>query len=79
MRDMTKQQFDAACERHGFKAESFMGYYRLNTTQHIAVSIWNAGANRRAQLAYLLRKQEEEESKIAALGSSDKPAHQGTR
>lgn len=54
-RDMTRPQFDAACERAGFKPAGFMGYYVLplpGVGRH-SVSIWNAGKRRRDQLAYL--------------------------
>lgn len=53
MRDLTKRQFDAACERHEFKRE-FMGYY--NVGHGVSVYARNAGNSRRAQLAYLIRE-----------------------
>lgn len=53
VRDLTKAQFDAACERRGFKRE-FMGYY--NVGHGLSVYARNAGDNRRAQLAYLIRE-----------------------
>ncbi len=53
-RDMTKAQFDAACERAGFRPRGYMGYYRLPIPgRHTCVSIWNAGDRRRDQLSYL--------------------------
>jgi hypothetical protein len=66
-RDMSKAQFQDACERSGFRPEGFMGYYRLPLEgQHVCVSAYNAGDRRRDQLAYLhamLRKHEAEGSK----------------
>lgn len=56
-RDMTKAEFQAALERGGFKAEGFMGYYRLPIPDlHTCVSIFNAGERRRDQIAYLHAK-----------------------
>jgi hypothetical protein len=55
-RDMTKAQFQAACKKHGFVKEPFMGYYRLPSGT--SVSIWNAGPSRREQLAYLIQQNE---------------------
>ncbi len=54
MRDMTQKEFYRACQRHGFTPEGFMGYYRL--AGGTCVSVYNAGANRRARLAYLIEK-----------------------
>lgn len=59
-RDLTFKQFRAACERAGFVPEGFFGYYRLPVPGHVAVSAWNAGDSRRAQLAYLHRRTDEE-------------------
>ena len=53
-RDMTKRQFDEACRRHGFKPEGFLGYHDLG--DGLSVSVLNAGDNRRARLAYLVRE-----------------------
>lgn len=53
---MTKSQFNAACKRHGFRAEGFMGYYSLPGTNTL-VPISNAGNRRRSQLAYLIQQQ----------------------
>jgi hypothetical protein len=56
---MTKAQFDAAIKRYGFEPTGFLGYYRLPAPfSHVSVSVLNAGHNRRAQLAYLLRELE---------------------
>ena len=52
-RDLTKAQFDAACERRGFKRE-FMGYY--NVGNGVTVYARNAGERRRHQLVYLIRE-----------------------
>ena len=65
-RDMTQQQFDRECARYGFTPEGFMGYYHilLSAGQAVNVSVWNAGPNRRARLAYLLEMQAENERRI---------------
>lgn len=61
-RDMTKAQFQAALKRGRFKAEGFMGYYRLPIPGlHTCVSIFNAGERRRDQIAYLHAKLQERE------------------
>ena len=52
-RDMTRPQFNAACERAGFIPQGFMGYYRLPLPERTCVSIYNVGWRRRDQLAYL--------------------------
>lgn len=57
MRDLTQKQFNDACKRHVFIPQGFMGYYQLGGTS-TSVSIHNAGTNRRAQLAYLIREHE---------------------
>lgn len=65
-RDLTKAQFEAALQRRGFKRE-FMGY--VNVGHGLAVHPRNAGENRRAQLAYLIREaakaQREEEVQLS--------------
>ena len=61
MRDMTRKQFEAACERRGFKPEGFMGYYF--TPSGFSISALNAGPNKRAQLAYLIKENEREEKR----------------
>lgn len=53
-RDLTEAQFGAACKQRGFKREMF-GYYALGETG-ISACVDNAGRNRRAQLAYLVRE-----------------------
>ena len=59
IRDMTKAQFDTAIQRWGFKPTGFMGYYNLpEPNSHVSVSKFNAGDNRRAQLAYLIQEAE---------------------
>ncbi len=52
-RDMSQREFDAACERHGFRPGGVMGYYAKVNTR---ISAWNAGRNatRRQKLAYLI-------------------------
>ena len=56
-RDMTEKQFKAACIKHGFKSDGCLGYFRLPGGKgNTNVSILNAGSNRRAQLAYLLKE-----------------------
>jgi hypothetical protein len=52
MRDMTQREFDAACQRYGFKAKGFAGYYALPCG--VETSILNAGPTRRARLAHLI-------------------------
>jgi hypothetical protein len=66
IRDLTQAQFDAKVKRHGFKPQGFLGYYALPAPyDYRHVSIYNAGTNRRAQLAYLLAhfKQCEQEAR----------------
>jgi hypothetical protein len=63
MRDMSKKDFDAACERRGFEPQPFLGYYKLPSGIH--VSILNAKRNRRAQLAYLIMAESREQKDIA--------------
>jgi hypothetical protein len=61
MRDMTQQQFRDALLRHGMKEMGFMGYVNVNVPgHHLEVSKYNAGTNRRAQLAYLLKCRDRE-------------------
>lgn len=63
MRDITKRQFAEALRRHGMHWEGFMGYVNLGLPgRHTCVSVLNAGPNRRAQLAYLLREREKYEA-----------------
>jgi len=54
--DMTKKQFDAACDRYGFKTRHFMGYYEVGHGREC--SVLNAGSRRRNQLAYLILQSE---------------------
>lgn len=55
IRDMTLAQFEKQVESLGFKPEGFFGYYKVPNT-NTCVSVYNAGQNRRAQLAYLIRE-----------------------
>ena len=64
-RDITKRQFDAALKRYGMKPAGFMGYVEIDITGHrIGVCKLNAGYNRRAQLAYLIKQRDKWETKI---------------
>ena len=61
MRDMTEQQFREALKRYGMVEAGFMGYVNINIPgHHLEVSKLNAGSNRRAQLAYLLKCRDRE-------------------
>ena len=61
MRDMTQRQFREALVRYGMREAGFMGYVNVNVPgHHLEVSKMNAGSNRRAQLAYLLARREEQ-------------------
>tara|TARA_R110000803_G_scaffold205530_2_gene272249 strand:+ start:285 stop:500 length:216 start_codon:yes stop_codon:yes gene_type:complete len=57
--DMTKKQFDDACERRGFIKPEFGwgGYYELPCGIH--ASKLNGGPSRRGQLKYLIQTEEE--------------------
>jgi hypothetical protein len=68
-RDLTKRQFDAACARRGFKASGFMGYYEIG--HGTSVSVLNAGDNRRARLAYLIRECAKVEKRCEREGCVD--------
>lgn len=64
-RDMSKAQFLAALERYGMKPEGFMGYVDLGIPGHrYCCSIFNAGTNRRAQFAYLLKMRDNELARL---------------
>ncbi len=68
-RDMSKAQFAAALKRHDMTPCGFMGYVtvvKYPSGGSLQVSRHNAGENRRAQLAYLLREKEKELAKDAA-------------
>ena len=55
IRDLSKAQFDKYAKKYGFKKCGFMGYYTLPPpNENTQVSVFNAGDNRRAQLAYLV-------------------------
>jgi hypothetical protein len=54
-RDMTAQQFNTACKRHGFESQGFLGYYSVGVFG-VHVSVHNAGPTRREQLAYLIQQ-----------------------
>ena len=64
MRDMTEKQFKAALQRNGLRPAGFMGYVEMTIAdgtingQVISVSKFNAGMNRRTQLAYLLERRD---------------------
>jgi hypothetical protein len=63
-RDMTTAAFDAALKKHGMERTGFMGYVTVWRGEHggqSAVYPGNAGSNRRAQLAYLLRAKDQAE------------------
>lgn len=63
MRDMTERQFQDALKRHGMTDDGFMGYVNIPISEDplsfVSVCRFNAGANRRAQLAYLLAAQKQ--------------------
>lgn len=50
-RDMSKKQFDAACERWGFRRIGFLGYYEVG--HGVSASILNR-TTRREQLKFLI-------------------------
>lgn len=57
MRDMTVKQFRAALKARGMKETGVMGYVtgpEEGPTKGLHVCKYNAGGNRRAQLAYLI-------------------------
>ena len=58
-RDMTRRQFERACDRRGIKIywDCVFGYCQMNAPQKILVSRFNGGETFREQLAYLIRKQ----------------------
>jgi hypothetical protein len=57
IRDLSETQLRAKLEKLGFKPNGFMGYYSLpSPCAAISISKFNAGSNRRAQLAYLVRE-----------------------
>ena len=56
-RDLTQKQFDKKLTQYGMKKQPFMGYVDIGNNIH--VSRWNAGDNRRAQLAYLIKVQQQ--------------------
>ena len=69
MRDLTQAQFENALKRNGMKREMF-GY--VHVAEQSSVYPRNAGRNRRAQLAYLLRERERiltREAQTPAKGS----------
>jgi len=77
IRDLSNRQFRAALKRHGMTEGGVMGYVDLGIPgQWVSVSKWNAGTNRRDQLAYLLRareRYEKEAEKLRAIAA----AHEG--
>ena len=54
--DLTEIQFEAACKRQGFGPREMMGYRDIGG--EVLVCAENAGFNRRAQLAYLIRERD---------------------
>lgn len=62
-RDMTHAQYRAKMKGYGFKPWLFAGYWELPDPLTIKVSDWNAGDNRRAKLAYMLKQWEREKKK----------------
>lgn len=74
-RDLTGPQFAAALEKHGMTpvgryCEGLVGYVNVNPTPKgggLHVYAPNAGPNRRAQLAYLLREQERDQDRKAQM------------
>lgn len=62
MKDMTVKQFCDALKRHGMTLTGVLGYVEVG--EGLAVSRFNAGYNRRRQLAYLLQEQEEHYKKL---------------
>ncbi len=69
-RDMSQNKFVEACREHDFRRQPFgLGYYSLPPDHSRRVSIWNAGKNRRAQLAYLIREQERCERERAVIAT----------
>jgi hypothetical protein len=68
--DMSKREFESALKRRGFKYTGFLGYVDVGDGLHVCPR--NAGTNRRAQLAYLIRKKEEIESQLAKATGGQK-------
>lgn len=67
-RDMSLAQFKAALARHGMTPTGFLGYvtvFRKEGGGSTSCYPGNAGKNRRAQLAYLLREQAKAEAEYA--------------
>lgn len=57
-RDMSQREFDAALLRNGMK-RGYFGYYDVGIPGHnLNVYAGNAGAKRRAQLAYLISERD---------------------
>lgn len=54
-RDMSKQQFETALHRRGFK-KSFLGYWQLPNS-NVYVAAINGGPTRREQLAFLISEE----------------------
>lgn len=54
-RDLSLRQLNKALQKHGFSYTGFAGYWNLpEPFQNTSVSRYNAGLNRRRQLAYML-------------------------
>ena len=60
-KDMTKRQFRTALNRRGFGSFEFFGYVRCPSGVHVCR--FNAGDNRREQLAYLIKQNAKWEAK----------------
>jgi len=57
IRDLSEAQLHAKLVKLGFKRGGFVGYYSLpEPCSNTNVSKLNAGTNRRAQLAYMVRE-----------------------
>ena len=68
-RDMSQKEFNAACERRGFRRVYF-GYYSLGHIPgygELEVYAANAGDRRRDQLAYLIAERKRYEEKASGL------------
>lgn len=70
-RDMSLREFSEALKRNDMTDDRFMGYVFCKLPDGGGVSICkhNAGSNRRAQLAYLIREREESIERHARLAA----------
>jgi len=67
-KDMTLAQFNAALVKHGIGLMNGIGYYDVGRGSHVYGA--NAGLNRRAQLAYLLKAQRDNEERHARIDAA---------